>query len=211
MKTLFAALLIYFSGFFASHNTPAKLIVTPTPTITLAPTMPVTPTVTAVPTLTETKYLDEIVTLHNCQTGMPLEVKRSDLPKYGHPVNYIPGSLSACHPQQIVNNNEDSTIPPSSTSVYNAVPTQAPIKNLSCYQSGNYTYCNDGTSYRTEQNSGSSNSYTTYGSNGSMSQTNGNFTSGTGGSAIRSGNYSYGSDGSTCSRIGNMINCSGGN
>jgi hypothetical protein len=89
-----------------------------------------------------------------------------------------------------------------------AVPTQHQPEHISCYQSGNMTYCNNGTSYRTENNQGSNDSYTTQGSDGSYSHTNGNYTYGSdGSSSTRIGNYTYGTDGSTCSKIGSFINC----
>jgi len=214
-------ILFFFSGILASHNTQVKsdIATVPTiaPTVTPSPTQIPTSAPTPIPTLTYSQYLDENVTLHNCQTGEAIQIKRSELPSYGKPYNYVP-NIANCQTQQINNNDENNQIyqpkpvynyytPPPQT-VYHSQPIHQP-ENINCTTSGNYTNCSDGSS---AIRSGSS-TFINGGSNGNSGSciTSGNYTScSDGSSSINSGNESFISGNgtsSTCTHFGNTTTC----
>ena len=87
---------------------------------------------------------------------------------------------------------------------------------LSCQQTGDFTYCDNGQTFQrngnfTYDNQGHSwqnNGSFTYGSDGTTYQHNGNFTYDNNGNTWqRNGNFTYGNDGSACQQVGAFTYC----
>ena len=97
MKGIFLAIALFFSGLFSPHVITKTVVVTRVVTPTPTPT----PTVIPVPTVSQTQYLDETVKIQNCQTGQTIQVKRSDLPKYGISVNTTSETNPCSTPQPV--------------------------------------------------------------------------------------------------------------
>lgn len=202
LRSIIAGLLISISTFVS----PVKQITpTPPPKISVTITSKATATIIPTPVVIATQPPQA----QKCQFNKDGFINKAI--ELGYSEEEINTYLSA-HPGNCINITKKTSVKQQNLVDPLPIPTLNVPTNKSCYRSGDYTFCSDGSSFITSGNltivNGGAN-----GESGSCLK-NGIYTScSDGSSAIQSGNTSFingGNSNSTCTRSGDWMFCSDG-